>query len=282
MKFISTTMIALLISSGILSSCRTAARADSTFMGKTNDDSHLSSSDCEVWRLYLFNTLANIIYQSKNRESLILYRRLLKIDKHAKRPDSPFIHTHELLPAYKARKIIDTVLTLENGVCSRELLYETPCRAMRPSSGKRLGGIIQNYGYQHQYNSKYLSDVMGIPMNNMLAMSYEKFLRAHLSQSPGSKAEFYRFGCRDHGHSTCNRESVDLKSHVEISFSNSAGLCLLMKHHDYLKDNSLLNLRHHNLGVLHMNQIIAEDLEAFIKKSYELQDSYRSKGSDHK
>ena len=279
MQFINTAIIALLISSGILTSCRTAARADSTFMGETNSDSHLSSPDCEVWRFYLFNTLTSIIHRSKNHDNRILYQRMVKIEKNPG-PIQGIPPVHELLPAHRARKIIDAVLTLEKGVCSRELLYETPCRAMIPSSGKRLGGIIQNYRYYLRYKNEYFSDVMGVPMNNLLAISYEEFLLDHLSQSPGSKAEFYQFGCHDHGYRTCNRESVEIEGYTEVFVDNNAGLCLLMKHHDYLKENNVFDLLSHSVGKIHTDQLVAEDLEAFIKKSYEIQESYGAKHTD--
>ena len=276
MKFINTT-IALLMGLGILSSCRTTAHADSTFMGETNDNSDLSSPDCEVWRFYLLSTLADIIYQSKLHENQILYNRLLKIDRNAERPVIRPIH--KLLPAHRAREIIDTVLTLEKGVCSRELLYETPCRA-HPTGGMRKGGIIHNHAYDGFYKSKYFSDVMGIPMHNLLAISYEEFLLDHLSKSPGSKMKFRFFGCnKGFRNSKCNLEIVNLKDYIDFSFSNNAGLCLLMKHHDYLKENDILNLRSYYIVRRYTDQIIAEDLDAFIKKSYEIQESYRLRHS---
>ena len=280
MKSMTTTIVALLMSLGVLLSCRTLAHADSTLMGETKNHSHLSSQDCEVWRFYLFNTLANIIYQSKLHETTILYNRLLKIDRNAKHPDTPPIH--KLLPAYKARKMIDTVLDLEKGVCSRKLLYETPCRAL-PTGGKRKGGIIHNHSYDGHYKDKYFSDVMGIPMNNLLAIKYERFLLNHLSKSPESNVEFNFFGCRDiHGDYICNRETVNLQSYINFSISNNAGLCLLMKHQDYLKENDFLDLRSYYTGRIYTNQLIAEDLEAFIQKSYEIQESYGLKDSDNK
>lgn len=278
MKFTITTIIAL--SLGILSSCRTAAHADSTFMGGTNSDNPLLSRDCEVWRFYLFNTLAAIIHQSKVHERPILYERMLEIDKNAKFPPYP-PPIHKLLPAHRARKIIDTVLALEKGVCSRELLYETPCRAL-PTGGKRKGGIVHNHAYDGYYKSKYFSDVMGIPMHNLLAISYEKFLLNHLSKSPESKIKFHLFGCPDPGYYTCNRETINLKSLTEFSFNNNAGLCLLMKHHDYLKENNLLDLRSLYTGKIYTDQLIAEDLDDFIKKSYEIQEAYSLKDSDNK
>ena len=278
MKFVTITTIALLMSVGILSSCRTTAHADSTFMGETNDNSDLSSPDCEVWRFYLFNTLADIIHQSKVHERPVLYERMLKTDKNAKFPPYP-PPIHELLPAHRARKIIDTVLTLEKGVCSRELLYETPCRAL-PTGGMRKGGIIHNHGYGGYYKGKYFSDVMGIPMHNLLAISYEEFLLDHLSKSPESKIKFHLFGCPDPGYYTCNRETINLNSPIEFSFSNNAGLCLLMKHHDYLKENDLLDLRSYYTGKIYTDQLVAEDLDAFIKRSNEIQEAYRLKNSD--
>ena len=279
MKFVTITTIALLMSLGILSSCRTPDHADSTFMGDTNSHSYLSSPDCEVWRFYLFNTIAFTIHQSKIHERPILYQRMVEIDKNAKFPPYP-PPIHELLPAHRVRRIIDTVLTLEKGVCSRELLYETPCRAL-PTGGMRKGGIIHSHGYDEQYKSKYFSDVMGIPMNNILAMSYEKFLRDHLSKSPESKAEFGLFGCRDPGYTTCNRETVNPRSRIDVSFGNNAGLCLLMKHHDYLKKNDLLDLRSHYIGKIYTDQLVPEDLDAFIKKSYEIQEAYGVKHNDN-
>ena len=280
-KSMTTTIVALLVSLGILLSCRTMAHADSTFMGETKNHSYLSSQDCEVWRFYLFNTLADIIFQSKLRERPILYQRMLKVDKNAEYPPYP-PPIHELLPADKARKIIDTVLDLEKGVCSRKLLYETPCRAL-PTGGKRKGGIIHNHSYDGHYNDKYFSDVMSVPMDNLLAIKYERFLLNHLSKSPESTIEFLFFGCRDiPGDYICNRKTVNIKSYIEFSFSNNAGLCLLMKHHDYLKKNDLLDLRSYHKGNIYTDQIIAEDLEAFIQKSFEIQKSYGVKHSDNK
>ena len=94
--------------------------------------------------------------------------------------------------------------------------------------------------------------------------------------------EFHLFGCPDPGYHTCNRETMNLKSLITFSFSHNAGLCLLMKHHNYLKKNDLLDLRSYHTGRIYTDQLIAEDLEAFIKKSYEIQESYRSKGRGHK
>ena len=69
-------------------------------------------------------------------------------------------------------------------------------------------------------------------------------------------------------------------SFVEVSFYNNAGLCLLMKHHDYLKENNVFDLLSHSVGKIHTDQLVAEDLEAFINKSYEIGESYGAKHTD--
>ena len=231
------------------------------------------SPDCEVWGFYLLGTMYNLLYEQRLQDLRDIqagYRHLGDDNPYgtslSARPDM-----YEVLPTWQARAAIDAVL--ERSTCSRELLYETSCRMNR---SLLLGHIDVHERYKdnppramitaERFNSdmeyKYFEDVMGFSMNDAVAVQYEQSFKDHLNKSPDSPAELYRFAC-DGGWNRCPPGS----NAIAYQFKNSAPLCLLMIHHEYLQAQDLLDLTDVERYHQSVADVVPEDLAAFKAKS---------------
>ena len=279
----------VLLSGSLTSSCKSITSLTGADAEASSQLSHLghpghervprlASPDCEVWGFYLLATMYTLLYEQRLRDLRDIqasYRHLGDDNPYgtslSARPDM-----YEVLPTKQARAVIDAVLEREGSTCSRELLYETPCRMNR---SLLIGHIDVHERYKDnpprtmiaadRFSSnieyRYFEDVMGFTMNDEVAAQYEQSFKDHLTQSPDSPAEMYSFACnreRDRCGSTGNE-------FVRYGFKNSAALCLLIKHHDFLQAQGLLDLTDVERFQLNLTEVVAEDLAAFGVQSSE-------------
>ena len=220
----------------------------------------LSEKDqnCLAWRFYLMIGLDSMVEQAT-----IKYERKKRNEEYKVtgqlRP-FPMIIVEEILPAKTANKIIDTIIEKE-GICSRELLYETPCVHHRErGSGSKLG-LGGNVKYE------YFSSILGITLNPDNLDEFGDFLKNHLSKSPKTEASFDGFYCMMN---TCPEKDYEA--------GNIFGLCIMKKHKKYLKDHNLFDLDFYNYSEKYgWRQEDKESLEAFIKRSNKIAAENKSK-----
>ena len=233
----------------------------------------LASPDCEVWGFYLLGTMYDLHYQQRLRDLKALqtrYRHLGDDNPYGSSILGAIPDMYEVLPTRQARAVIDAVL--ERSTCSRELLYETSCRMNRSIA---RGHVHERYKdnppramvaadrFIGDIEHRYFEDVMGFSMDNEKAVQYEQFLKDHLKQSPDSPAELFGFAC-DARLDRCDATS---NKTVGYQFKNSAPLCLLMIHHDFLQAQGLLDLRNVESFQQNVTEVVAEDLASFEAKS---------------
>ena len=232
------------------------------------------SPDCEVWGFYLLGAMYNLLYEQRLQDLIdlqIRYRHLGDDNpygtSHRARPDM-----YEVLPTWQARAAINAVL--ERSTCSRELLYETPCRMNR---SLLLGHIDVHERYKdnppqtmitaERFSSdieyRYFEDVMGFSINDKVVAMYEQSFKDHLNKSPDSPAEMFVFACDD-GWNQCGPDGDQT---IGYQFKNSAPLCLLMIHHEYLQEQGLLDLTDIKIFQQNLTEVVPEDLAAFKAKS---------------
>ena len=237
--------------------------------------SRLAPADCEVWGFYLLGTMYSLHYQQRLHELKDLLARYRHLGG-----DNPYGVTilgirpdmYEILPTRQARAVIDAVLAREGFTCSRELLYETPCRMNR--------SIVRGHLHERHHNNPprliiaadrfsgdmeytYFADVMGLSMDDAKTEQYEQLLKHHLNQSPESPVELHHFAC-DARWSRCGAAGTKT---IGYEFDNNAAFCLLLKHHDFLQAQDLLDLTKVESFQQKVTEIVAEDLTSFVAKS---------------
>ena len=196
---------------------------------------------------------ATLHYESRKRND--------EYKKSGQLPPFPEIIVEEILPVETANKIIDTIIEKEGGICSRELLYETPCIHHRKrGSGSKLG-LGGNVKYE------YFSSILGINLTPDNLNEFSNFLKNHLSRSPNTEASFYGFYCMMN---TCPEK--------DYAAGNVFGLCIMKKHKKHLKEHNLFDLDFYNYSEKYgWRQEDKESLEAFIKRSNEIAAENKSK-----
>ena len=223
----------------------------------------LSEKDqnCLAWRFYLMIGLDSMVKQAtlhyKTRKRNEEYR-----GSSGKLPPITETIVEKILPAKKVNEIIDTIIEKEGGVCSRELLYETPCvlHSERGGSSSKLG-----LGGSVKY--EYFSSILGITLTPDSLDEFSDFLKDHIVKSPNTEASFDGFYCMMN---TCPKKNYEA--------GNVFGLCIIKKHKKYLKDHNLFDLNYYNYfekyGWIKEDK---ESLEAFIKRSNEIAAENKSK-----
>ena len=279
----------VLLSGSLTSSCKSITSLTGADAEASSQLSHLghpghervprlASPDCEVWGFYLLATMYTLLYEQRLRDLRDIqasYRHLGDDNPYgtslSARPDM-----YEVLPTKQARAVIDAVLEREGSTCSRELLYETPCRM---NQLKALRGHVSEYykknpprvivaaqRFSSNIEYRYFEDVMGFTMNDEVAAQYEPYFKDHLNQSPDSPAEMYSFAC-DRERDRCGSTGNEF---VRYGFKNSAALCLLIKHHDFLQAQGLLDLTDVERFQQSVTDVVAEDLASFGIQSSEV------------
>ena len=222
----------------------------------------LSEKDqnCLAWRFYLMIGLDSMVEQAT-----IKYERKKRNDEYKKSgqlPPFPEIIVEEILPAETANKIIDTIIEKEGGICSRELLYETPCMLY-----SERGGNSSKLGLGGTVKYEYFSSILGITLNPDNLDEFGDFLKNNLSKSPKTESSFYGFYCMMN---TCPEK--------DYAAGNVFSLCIVKKHKKYLKEHGLFDLDYYNYfekyGWIKEDK---ESLEAFIKRSNEIAAENKSK-----
>ena len=211
----------------------------------------------------------NLRYQQRIRDIIDLQTMYLHLGDES--PYGPSItggipDMYEVLPTRQARAVIDAVL--ERSTCSRKLLYETPCRMHRSIA---RGHVHERYKdnppramvhadrFSGTIEYRYFEDVLGFSMDDEKAVQYEQFLKDHLNQSPDSPAKLDGFACDD----KLDRCGPTGNKNVSYHFKNSAAFCLLLKHHDFLQEQGLLDLTDVKRFQQNVTEVVAEDLASF-------------------
>ena len=214
--------------------------------------------DCIAWRFYLTGTLFGMARQTTVNE------RTQKRDEdphnaHLYHGAPPATKIEEILPAKTAKKIIDTIIKKEGGVCSREILYETPC--LVHSERGILPGVGLGADLHGKFTLNYFSLLLGVPIDEDNLDQLNDFLKDHISKSLDYRGPFYE-GFH------CYKKTCPVKTYYAL---NSFGLCMLKKHKQYLKDHDLFDLDQHNFYENSMSlKVDKESLRSFIERSNEI------------
>ena len=241
----------------------TGCKSKSYGSSQLHQNSYLELSEkdqnCLAWRFYLMIGLDSMVEQAtlhyKTRERNEEYKVTGQF-----RPTSETI-VEEILPAKTANKIIDTIIEREGGICSRELLYETPCIL----HGERGSGSKIGLGGNVKY--EYFSSILGITLTPDNLDKFSDFLKNHLSKSSTNESSFYGFYCMMN---TCPEK--------DYAAGNSFSLCIMKKHKKYLKEHDLFDLDYYNYSERYgWIKEDKESLDAFIKRSNEIATENKSK-----
>ena len=247
----------ILVGCGVLG-CK--ANSDEPFAGlhQTGMQYGEEEGDCLAWKFTLAAALhmeieqENIRYLNRKRQKEWDVRGFYHLPK---------THVDKLLPARTARKIINTIIEREGGICSRELLYDTPCF----SNGQRGRGYASTLVGDMKF--KYFSSITGIPVDPSSLSQLDAFLRDHISKSPHTKARYREISCKG----SC----TDV---FRYALYNSFGICMFKKYQNYLKDQNIFDLTPYDYGANYWYNIIDEEsLRSFIQRSHEIAEENRQR-----
>lgn len=232
------------------SSCKATSYGSSEILGHSHFyNSREESADCLVWKFTLATTLYTMIEQT----TIHNVRKA--------RQDDPDFHDHHLpvpktkvdkiLPAQKAKNIIDTIVEKEGGLCSREILYNTPC-FMRSRRGKIYAALVHG-----EIKFDYFSAITGIDMNKEKLKAFDLFLKKHISLSPDTTDYYYGISCGE----SCT-------DHILYEYYNNFGVCMFKKHRSYFKEKNIFDFAPYDFNGLKLSQVTDdESLRLFIEKS---------------
>ena len=245
---------AAVLCSVILSSCKATSYGSSEMLSDNHFYSQEENSDCLAWKFILATTLHTMIKQTT------IHHRMQEMQDdpafHGRRLPVPKVEVDKILPAKKAKKIIDTIVEKEGGLCSREVLYNTPCFLKsvfaRPKGAKIHAALV--YG---KIKFDYFSSITGIDMNKEKVKDFDMFLKKHISLSPNTENSYYGISCGD----SCT-------DHILYEFNNNFGVCMFAKHQSYFKEKKLFDFAPYSFSELTLSQITDdESLRLFIETS---------------
>ena len=248
----------------VMSSCKATSYGSSEMLSHSYFYSQEENADCLAWKFTLATTLHTIIEQTtihnmrKARQDDPNFR-----DHHL---PVPKVKVDKILPAKKAQHIIDTIIEKEGGLCSREILYDTPCfmRAVytRPKSGKVYAVLLHG-----KIKFDYFFAITGIDMNKEKVKDFDMFLKKHISLSPDTKSSYYGISCGE----SCT-------DHILYELHNNFGVCMLKKHESYFKEKNIFDLAPYGFDGFKLSQLMDyESLRSFI----EISDKIAAESSKH-
>ena len=245
---------AAVLCSVMLSSCKATSYGSSEMLSDNHFYSQEKKADCLAWKFILATTLHTMIKQTT------IHHRMQEMrddpDFHGRSLPVPKIKVDKILPAKKAKNIIDTIVEKEGGLCSREILYNTPCFMKsvftRPKGIKIHAALV--YG---KIKFDYFSAITGIDMNKEKVKDFDMLLKKHISLSPDTKDFYYGISCGD----SCT-------DHILYEYYNNFGVCMFKKHQSYFKEKNIFDLAPYDFNELKLSQITDdESLRLFIEAS---------------
>ena len=242
---------AAVLCSVIISSCKATSYGSSEMLSHSDFYSQKENADCLAWRFTLATTLHTII-----KQTTIHNRMQDDPDFHGRRLPVPKIEVDKILPAKKAKRIINTIVEKEGGLCSREILYDTPCFMKsvytRPKSGKVHAVLLHG-----KIKFDYFSAITGIDMNKEKVKDFDIFLKKHISLSPDTKDFYYGISCGE----SCT-------DHILYEYYNNFGVCMFKKYQSYFKEKNIFDLAPYGFNGFKLSQITDdESLRLFIETS---------------
>ena len=228
---------------------------EATVIGYPEED-----QDCIAWRFYLTVTL----YAMAKQTTVNNQRKERMKDYYSQRVGSLSSEERlklvkEILPAKTAKKIVDIIIEKEGGSCSRELLYDIPCR-LHGQRGTTAYGVGLNEELHGDSKLEYFSTIIGVPIDEDHLDQLDEFLRDHISKSPNTEASYNGLYCDQN---TCPAKTFDA--------GNTFGLCILKKHQEYLKEHDLFDVDYHNFYENYLSyKQDKESLRVFIQRSNEI------------
>ena len=220
--------------------------------------------DCLAWKF----TLAAALHMEIEQETIRALHRKRQEDPNVESYLGPFpvVYVDKILPARTARKIINTIIEREGGICSRELLYDTPCFRNTQRGRGYASTLVGDMKF------KYFSSVTGIPVDPSSLAQLDAFLREHISKSPSTKASYTGIWCEG----SC----VDV---FRYELHNSFGICMFKKHQNYLKEKNIFDLTPYDYGANYWyGPLDEESLRSFIQRSHEIAEENRKESRNHK
>ena len=245
---------AAMLCSVMSSSCKATSYGSSEMLSHSDFYSQEESADCLAWKFTLATTLHTMVKQTTIHN--MVQERQDDPDFHDHHLPLPKIEVDKIIPAKKAKHIIDTIVEKEGGLCSREILYNTPCfmRSVftRPKGIKIHAALV--YG---EIKFDYFSAITGIDMNKDKVKDFDMFLKKHISLSPETKASYYGISCGE----SCT-------DHILYEYYNNFGVCMFKKYQSYFKEENIFDLAPYDFNGLKLSQITDdESLRLFIEKS---------------
>ena len=245
---------AAVLCSVLISSCKATSYGSSEMLSHSHFYSQEENANCLAWKFTLATTLYTIIEQTTIHN--MIQEMQNDPDFHGRRLPVPKVEVDKILPVKKAKKIINTIVEKEGGLCSREILYETPCSMksvyMRTKDDKVHAVLLHG-----EIKFDYFSAITGIDMNKDKVKDFDVFLKKHISLSPDAIGSYYGISCGD----SCT-------DHILYEYYNNFGVCMLKKHESYFKEKKIFDLAPYGFNGFKISQLMDyESLRLFIETS---------------
>lgn len=248
----------LVLTCFISAHCKSAS-LKSTPLHLTKNIKITEDDDCLAWKFTILTTAYSMAFQTalqkEQEKRLDEGNSTLGID----------IQVEKILSWKQAKEIVDTIIKKERGVCSKELLYNTPCvmNLKGDFNHPKKPTQIKSARFVGHINIDYFSRATGMSVTKPKIIQLERFLQAHSENSLTADNKIYYAYC-----------DGSCRNHISYVHHNAFGICILTKHASYLKENNIFDVDLKNHYKNTHNYFIDEDsLDSFIKKSKELSES---------